>query len=426
MKTAVFTVVLLAGAVAGVAAQTAPQAPAEATVVAGGAATQPNPFRAQELQATSPTTRAHRWFDLQAVQAETRYRFIETSAGVTAANQWQHRQSLKAAFKFDEKGNYTIQSFMGTGNSFTGAWDPTGVGTGDPTWDFRVRRLYAQAIPVKGLELAAGSFDVVRGETTEITNFDNDAFMQGYRVSLKRPHELYLDEVSVTTGYLGDLTTTNVFKRFKWMNDHNYTQVFGAKKLSKSVALSADWSELNGDSTLREGVRLGTKQFGNVIDAVRFELYQRVDSPTGNGAAFTVERALNKSVSVNGGLASNDKDNGALNGDRYARGKRYFAGHDGHVPAGADAERVLHTRVQQRLSRRQPPALRPDPVLQRAESAAAPRRLVGLGQVHRGFSVDSAGGVASDSALDHAPSSVRTSTSSGSRPRVDGSTSRPA
>ena len=215
---------------------------------------------------------------------------------------------------------------MGTGNSFTGSWDPTGVGTGDPTWDFRVRRLYAQALPMKGLELAVGSFDVVRGETTEITNFDNDAFMQGYRVSLKRPHELYLDEVSVTTGYLGDLDTTNVFKRFKWMNDHNYTQVLGAKRLSKSAALSVDWSELNGRQHAARRRRLDTKQFGNVIDAVRFELYQRVDSPTGDGAALAVERAVSESVSVNGGLASNDKDNGALNGDRYASGKRYFAG----------------------------------------------------------------------------------------------------
>jgi hypothetical protein len=174
--------------------------------------------------------------------------------------------------------------------------------------------------------------------------------MQGYRVSLKRPHELYLDEVSVTTGYLGDLTTTNVFKRFKWMNDHNYTQVLGAKKLSKSVALSADWSELDGDSTLREGVRLDTKQFGNVIDAVRFELYQRVDSPTGNGAALAAERAVNKSVSVNGGLASNDKDNGALNGDRYASGKRYFAGTTVTFLPELTLSAFYHTRVQQRLS----------------------------------------------------------------------------
>jgi hypothetical protein len=52
---------------------------------------------------------------------------------------------------------------------------------------------------------------------------------------------------------------------------------------------------------------------GRVIDAVRFELYRRVDSPTGNGAAF-IERRDQIAV-VNGGLASNDKDNGALNGD---------------------------------------------------------------------------------------------------------------
>ena len=278
------------------------------------------------MKAQSPTPKAHRWVDLQAAQAETRYRFVETSTGATTANQWQHRQSVKAAFKLDTKGKYTIQSFLGTGNSFTGSWDPTGVGTGNPTWDFRVRRLYAQAIPVKGLELAAGSFDVVRGETTEVTNYDNDAFMQGYRVSLKRPHDLHLDEISVTIGYLGDVTTANVFKRFKWMNDHNYTQVFGAKKLSKTVALSADWSELDGDSTLREGVTLGTKQFGDVIDSVRFELYQRVDSPTGNGAAFTAERAVNRTFSVNGGVATIDKNNGVLNGDRYVLGKRYFAG----------------------------------------------------------------------------------------------------
>jgi len=324
MKTAVFTVVLLAGTTALANAQTPAPAPAGATVVAASTDAQPNPFK--QAKATTSATKAHRWFDLQAAQVETRYRFIETSAGVTAANQWQHRQSLKGAFKFDEKGNYTIQSFMGTGNSFVTGWDPTGVGTGDPTWDFRVRRLYAQGIPVKGLELAAGSFDVVRGETTEVTNYDNDAFMEGYRVSLKRPHDLYLDEVSVTTGYLGDVTTINVFRRFKRMHDHNYTQVFGAKKLSKTVALSADWSELNGESTLREGLKLGTKQFGHVIDAVRFELYQRVDSPTGNGAAFTVERVVNTSMSVSGGLASNDKDTFPLNGDRYARGKRYFAG----------------------------------------------------------------------------------------------------
>jgi hypothetical protein len=324
MKAAIFSVVMLVGSVAGASAQAASPAPTEATVVTGGAA-QPNPFRTQEPTPQTPATKVHRWFDLQAVQAETRYRYIETSAGVTTANQWQHKQTVKAAFKFDTKGQYTIQSTLGTGNSFTTTWDPTGVGTGAPTWDFRVRRLYAQAIPVTGLELSAGSFDVLRGETTEIVNFDNDAFMQGYRVSVKRPRVLYLDEVSVTTGYLGDLTTPNVFKRFKWMNDHNYTQAFASKKLSKILALSADWTSLQGISTLRQGVTVRTKTLGNVIDALRFELYQRVEGQTGSGVAFTAERALSKKVTLSGGLATIDENNELLTGDRYGRGKRYFA-----------------------------------------------------------------------------------------------------
>ncbi len=325
MKTAIFTVVLLVGSVARASPQTAAPAPSEVTVGASGAAAQPNPFLTQEPTPQTRAAKVHRWLDLQAVQAETRYRYIETSAGTTAVNQWQHKQTVKAAFKFDAKGQYTIQSTLGTGNSFTGTWDPTGVGTGTPTWDFRVRRLYAQAVPVKGFELAAGSFDVIRGETTEVTNYDNDAFMQGYRVSVKRPHDLYLDEVSVTTGYLGDLTTPNVFKRFKWMNDHNYTQAFASKKLSNDLAFSADWTSLQGISTLRQGVKVGTKMLGNVIDAVRFELYQRVEGQTGKGAAFTAVRALSKKVTVNGGLATIDENNGALTGDRYGRGKRYFA-----------------------------------------------------------------------------------------------------
>jgi len=325
MTAAIFSVVLLVGSAARASPQTAAPAPPEAAVVSGGAVAQPNPFRTQEPTPQTPAAKAHRWLDLQAVQVETRYRYIETSASTTAVNQWQHKQTVKAAFKFDAKGQYTIQSTLGTGNSFTGTWDPTGVGTGAPTWDFRVRRLYAQAVPLRGLELSGGSFDVLRGETTEIVNFDNDAFMQGYRVSVKRPHDLYLDEVSVTTGYLGDLTTPNVFERFKWMNDHNYTQAFASKKLSKDLALSADWTSLQGISTLRQGVKVGTKMLGNVIDSVRFELYQRVEGQTGNGAAFTAERALSKKVTVNGGLATIDENNGALTGDRYGRGKRYFA-----------------------------------------------------------------------------------------------------
>jgi hypothetical protein len=275
--------------------------------------------------ATSPTLQSqlHRWFDLQTAQLETRYRFIESSADVTTTNQWQHKQTFRGAFKFDEAGRYTLQSTLGTGSSFTGSWDPTGVGTGDPTWDFRVRRFYAQAIPVTGLEFAAGSFDMVRGEHTEITVFDNDAFVQGYRASVKRPKTLYLDEISATVGYVGDLTEPNAFKRMDRLRDHNYTQVFAAKKLLPSLSVSADWSEIDHVSTLRQAVRLTSKAL-RLVDMVRFENYQRVEGTTGYGFAVSAERALNKRMTVAGGWASIDRNFSPLNGDRYARGKRVF------------------------------------------------------------------------------------------------------
>ncbi|HET6318892.1 MAG TPA: hypothetical protein VFG86_20750, partial [Chloroflexota bacterium] len=124
---AFLTIALLAGAVVRIGAQSAPQERAETTVVAGEGALQPNPFRAPEPRAQAPAARTHRWFDLQGIQAETRYRVIEASTGAITVNQWQHKQTVRAAFKFDAMGRYTSQSYLGTGNSFTGSWDPTGV-----------------------------------------------------------------------------------------------------------------------------------------------------------------------------------------------------------------------------------------------------------------------------------------------------------
>jgi len=269
----------------------------------------------------------HRFFDLQLAMVETRYRYVENSAGVTTANQWQHKQTFKCALKFDEKGRYTVQALLGTGNGFTASWDTTGVGTGDPAWDFRVRRLWVRAVPVDGLELSAGSFDVVRGETTEIMSYDNDAYMQGYRVSVKRPAHVFFDEISVTAGYLGDLTQPNVFERFKWMDNHNYTQALVAKRVGKVLAASIDWTSVDHVDTVREGVRIGAKDLiPGVIDDVRVQAYQRTDSPTGTGMSVEAERFFSKRAMAYGGYAHADRHNGLLNGDRYGLGHRVYGG----------------------------------------------------------------------------------------------------
>jgi hypothetical protein len=269
----------------------------------------------------------HRFFDLQVALVETRYRFVESSVGVTTANQWQHKQTFKGAFKFDEKGRYTLQALLGTGNGFTASWDTTGAGTGDPVWDFRVRRLWARAVPVDGLELSAGSFDVVRGETTEILSYDNDAYMQGYRVSVKRPAQAFFDEISVTAGYLGDTSQPNVFERFKWMDNHNYTQALLAKRVGKMLAASVDWTSVDHVDTVREGVRIGTKDLiPAVIDDMRVQAYQRTDSPTGTGMSIEAERMFSKRAMAYGGYAHVDRNNALLNGDRYGLGHRGYVG----------------------------------------------------------------------------------------------------
>jgi hypothetical protein len=265
--------------------------------------------------------RTHRWVDLQVGQVDMRYRLIESSAGVRSSNTLQHKQTIRAAFKFDPTGRYTLQTGLGTGSQFVSTWEGTGLGTSPASWGFAVRTLYAAAQPVKGVEFQLGGLAPIRGESTEITAYDNDAYLVGERVSLKRPATLYLDEVSVTAGYLGDLTTPNVFARLDRLNEHNYTQVLAAKKLGSRAAASMDWTRATGSDTWREAVRLSTKE-ARLVDAVRLELYQRVDTPTGQGFAVIADKALSKRVSLSGGYASVDRNNGVLNGDRYARGNR--------------------------------------------------------------------------------------------------------
>ena len=289
---------------------------------------------------------------LQLATVETRYRYVENSAGVTAANQWQHKQTFKGAFKFDEKGRYTLQALLGTGSSFTASWDTTGVGTGDPTWDFRVRRLWLRAVPVDGLELSAGSFDVVRGETTEIMSYDNDAYMQGYRASVKRPAQAFFDEISVTAGYLGDLTQPNVFERFKWMDNHNYTQALVAKRVGKMFAASVDWTSVDHVDTVREGVRIGTKD----LDSRRHRRRAR--------AGVSADGFTDGHGHVRGGgavlLQARDglRRLRARRPEQPAAQRRPVRPRSPHVrrridqpPARIDAGRVLHARVRRTTTR---------------------------------------------------------------------------
>ena len=296
---------------------------AACTVLLGLVCFENRPALGQTPETRQPLHNWDRWVDLQTVELETRYRVIENSADVLTNNQWQHKQSLRAALKFDPAGHYRLNSFVGTGGSFTGSWDNTGVGTGEPDWSPRVRLLFLSAAPLEGVELQAGGFAPIRGESTEITTYDNDAYMMGERVTLRRPYRLFFDEVSVTTGFMGDLEEPNVFERFDRLADHNYTHVLVAKRAGDRAAVSADWTSLDGVSTIRNAVRLQVPEL-RVLDNLRFEQYARVEGTEAYGFAITAEKRLTRWIVTSGGYSDIDQFYGPLPGDRYGPGHKLF------------------------------------------------------------------------------------------------------
>ena len=299
----------------------APQPPPQA---AAQGDQQPRPADATpSADRLPPATGVKRWVDWQAGTLDSRYRWVETTAGVETSDSLQHKQSFKAGLKLDPAGRYSIQALAGTGSSFIGSWDNLGPGIGEPAWTFNLRQLYLQARPLDGLEASWGGMALSRGEHTEITTFDNDNYVMAGRLSVRRPASLYLDEVSLTAGYLGDLGTPNVFRRFDRWDEHNYTQVLVAKTFGGTVALSADWTDLNDITTLRQAVKVTTKDW-LPVDAIRFENYQRVEGTEGWGYALTADKSLHPRVALTGGFADIDEHNGTLTGDRYFRGRRLF------------------------------------------------------------------------------------------------------
>ncbi len=284
---------------------------------------------AQRLQTpvtTAPAAKGTvgRWFDLQAASVIGRYRRVETSTGVVASNHLQDSLVLRARFKFDSQAAYSVNVAVGTGTGFTSGYNNTGWGTGGGrVLKAHVRHLFVAAAPIKGIECSLGGFGFARGQSTEITSYDNDGFLMGERVTLKRAGELYFDEISFTNAYLGDVNVPNVFDRFRRVDEPNYRQALVAKQLAKWLAVSGDYTRLEGVGTLRAAVTARTPQ-ARIVDLLRYEEYRRLGATGAYGFAAYAEKLLVKRMTVSGGYADIDAGYGGLNGDRYNRGRRFF------------------------------------------------------------------------------------------------------
>ncbi len=219
------------------------------------------------------------------------------------------------------------------------------INTRTKGWNLYVRQLYLKAEPVDGLEFSYGSLPINKGVNSEATSYDDDGYVSGGRVSVKRPKQLWFDEMSATYAYLGDVFQPNFFRRTKRFKQSNYHQFLVRKKLmGGKVDVSADYTFQDGSDTMREAVLFDVKG-SKVLDTVRVEAYQRLGDVVVRGKTFEAgsgfhvqgEKTLFKRLTLTGGVASIDRHytvygeysntsldwfGFALNGDQTGIGKR--------------------------------------------------------------------------------------------------------
>lgn len=326
-----------------------------------------------------------RWLDLNTLTYSARYRSTFDNLGSRSFEQGQQRIIADGKFKFDEQGRYGLGFHASSGRYFNWAYAEF-IGGGQhaflasiekkmspgqvgflggipyPKGFFNsgggqvyLRQLFLTAQPITGIEAQFGGIAINHGVNTEATSYDDDGYMAGERITVRRPKQLWLSEASYTRGYLGDLYTPNFFARGQHLAVTNYSQYLGRKDFGKRLSVSADYTlsapeGLTRIKTTREAI-LANMHESKVIDAVRFEAYQRINlayiagAGTGFGAfkdgkgyALTLTRKLGTHGSVDAGLADIDGMSlvylGAnpqaavlglgLNGDQYGLGNRFF------------------------------------------------------------------------------------------------------
>jgi hypothetical protein len=263
----------------------------------------------------------HRWFDLQAASIATQYIFAKNGLGVTTANQQQYQVAVRGRFTLDDKGRFSINSGLYTGASFIAGSNNTGIGMGRAQSNLYLKHLYFSAVPLDGVEVQYGGLDIWHDESTDITGYAYDGYLTGERVSVKRPRELFFDDVSLAYGYVGDLKKPNVTSRLHRLTQSNFHRFLLRKNIGERAWTSVDYSFQSGVQTLREAIRIRTTEL-HVIDAFHAEFYEIPGAHSGYGFTAYGEKTVLPKLVVGGGYA--DIDRPILNSDRYGRGKRLF------------------------------------------------------------------------------------------------------
>jgi hypothetical protein len=286
-----------------------------------------------------------RWLDLQAGTLGLVARRIDDGAGLHTLDALQWAPTVRGRVRFDAASRYTLDFGLQGGQTFKFSWNGTGVGSQDFFAAIPLRHLYLGAVPVRGVALQVGSMPLLRGESSEITTWDNDGYVLGERVVVARRDRLWFDEVGVTNAYLGDWWAPSLFDRLDRADERNYRQVVATRTISARLSFSVEYTAHNGTRTLRQGVAVRAPSHA-FFDLVRIEQYQRVKPSRDVGMAVSVEKAVMSKVRISGGFATVDPHFSSWNGDRFNVGDHLFASVTaplfGYVSFSAFVGRELH------------------------------------------------------------------------------------
>lgn len=270
------------------------------------------PLAAQPAKASSNDAPR---LELQSLILGMRYRLVENHLGTRAENWSDHHQGLKLKLNLDRTARYSVSAVALNGDTFTAGWNLRGLGARSSNRVF-VKHLFVTAKPRDGVELQYGGLGIVRGESSEITSYDNDGYLMGQRLTVS-PGRV-VDELTVTAGYLGDLRSPSVSSRWHRLSEVNYGQVLVKRQLTDRLTATADFTHDDGERTLRQGVVFRPS---SGVDLIRLEAYERVSGSRAAGGAITVEKPFGR-TRLAATFASIDDRYRTVNADRYGRGRR--------------------------------------------------------------------------------------------------------
>lgn len=268
-----------------------------------------------------------RWLEVSTAAMGVRYRSLEYDEGLVDVSQVQATGALRGRVKLDSAGRFAMNGGLATGRGFSGGWNTTGIGTGMPVHDVFLKQLFVSARAGVNLDAQVGGLYLERGQSTEATTYDNDGYVIGERVTFGRRVIRALDNVTVTRGYLGDLTETDVLKRLHRLDTANYYQILAGKHVAHS-AVSVEFTSLARTRVVRAALSVDRATL-KLVDRVRFENYVRVDPSRGFGFALSAQQQLPHQLMGSVGLSRIDARYGPLNGDLYGIGRRLY-GSIGH------------------------------------------------------------------------------------------------